>query len=224
MIYEYLDQGDLHSHITQHADTLHWNDFLHYALQIVSGMIYLSSKNFLHNDLSLRNIFVSGYRTVKITNVARYCQQYQHDYYRIANRLLPVRWMAVESLLSGMYSEMSDVWSFGILLWEMFSYGLQPYCGFTNPEVIELIRDKKLLSCPIHCPKRLYALMCACWHEFCEQRPNFVKIKEQLRQWEESMNSSSVRSDGSTAVMPLESLLGRCSTPLESNRTNYAAF
>ncbi|CAF4306173.1 unnamed protein product, partial [Rotaria magnacalcarata] len=79
--------------------------------------------------------------------------------------------MAIESLLSGIYTEMSDVWSFGVLLWEMFSYGIQPYYGRTNPEVIEMIRDRKLLTCPMNCPKRIYALMCSCWEELSEQRP-----------------------------------------------------
>jgi receptor tyrosine kinase-like orphan receptor 1 len=159
-------------------------------MQIVSGMIYLSEKNFLHNDLSTRNIFISENMMIKITNIARDRRKYHLDYYKLANRLFPVRWMSIESLLSGVYSEMSDVWSFGVLLWEMFSYGIQPYYGQTNPEVIEMIRDRKLLTCPINCPKRIYALMCSCWEEMSDQRPTFTELMRRLRQFEEKLTTT----------------------------------
>jgi serine/threonine protein kinase len=186
VMYEYLNNGDLHEYIiSQRLKTIDLTDFLHILIQIVSGMIYLSEKSFLHNDLSTKNIFISEHMNIKITNIARYRRKYHLDYYKIANRLLPVRWMAIESLLSGIYSEMSDVWSFGVLVWEMFSYGIQPYYGQTNPEVIEMIRDGNLLTCPTNCPKRVYALMCSCWQEISEQRPTFMELMGRLRQLEE---------------------------------------
>ena len=80
---------------------------------------------------------------------------------------------------------MSDVCSVGVLLWEIFSYGIQPYFGQTSPEVIEMIRDRKLLTCPINCPKRIYALMCSCWEETNEERPTFLEVMRRLRQIEE---------------------------------------
>ncbi|CAF3544593.1 unnamed protein product [Adineta steineri] len=189
MIYERLNDGDLHEYLLQRSTTLYQqrdlNDYLYISIQILSGMIYLTEKNFVHNDLSAKNILISEHMDVKISNIARYRTKYDSDYYKIANRSLPVRWMAIESLLSGIYTEMSDVWSFGVLLWEMFSYGTQPYYGRTNPEVIEMIRDRKLLTCPINCPKRIYALMCACWEELSEQRPTFIELMGRIRQFEE---------------------------------------
>jgi Protein tyrosine and serine/threonine kinase len=99
---------------------------------------------------------------VKISDIACYRPKSNLGYYKIANDTLPVRWMTIKSLSSGIYSEMSDVWSFGVLVWEMFSYGIQPYYGQIHPEVIEMIRDRKLLPCSTNCPKRIYALMCSC--------------------------------------------------------------
>ncbi|CAF3750928.1 unnamed protein product [Adineta steineri] len=191
MIYEYSTNGDLHEYlILQDSKTIDLSDLLYISIQIVSGMIYLSEKNFLHNDLSTKNILISEQMNIKITNIARYRRKYHLDYYKIANRLLPVRWMSIESLLSGIYSEMSDVWSFGVLLWEMFSYGTQPYYGQTNPEVIEMIRDRKLLTCPMNCPKKIYTLMCLCWEEIIEQRPTFIELMRRLRQFEDKSTTT----------------------------------
>ncbi|UJR15936.1 hypothetical protein I4U23_002856 [Adineta vaga] len=192
MIYEYLNNGDLHEYLLlQHSKTFDLTDILYIAIQIISGMIYLTEKKLLHNDLSTKNILISEHMDIKITNIARYRRKYHLDYYKIANRLLPVRWMSIESLLSGIYTEMSDVWSFGVLLWEMFSYGIQPYYGQTNPEVIEMIRDRKLLPCPSNCSKRIYALMCSCWEESIEHRPTFIELMRRVRQLEEKSTTTS---------------------------------
>ena len=85
-------------------------------------------------------------------------------------------------------------------LWEMFSYGTQPYCGQTNPEVIEMIRDRKLLTCPINCPKRIYALMCSCWEELSEQRPTFTELMGRIRQFEEKITTTLSSTTSSSLV------------------------
>ncbi|CAF4363982.1 unnamed protein product, partial [Adineta steineri] len=104
MIYERLNDGDLHEYLLQRSTTLYQqrdlNDYLYISIQILSGMIYLTEKNFVHNDLSAKNILISEHMDVKISNIARYRTKYDSDYYKIANRSLPVRWMAIESLLS----------------------------------------------------------------------------------------------------------------------------
>ncbi|CAF2677173.1 unnamed protein product [Rotaria sp. Silwood2] len=210
MIYERLNDGDLHEYLLQRSTTISLyqqrdlTDFLYISIQIISGMIYLAEKNFVHNDLSAKNILISEHMDIKISNIARYRPKYDTDYYKIANRSLPVRWMAIESLLSGIYSEMSDIWSFGVLLWEIFSYGTQPYYGRTNPEVIEMIRDRKLLTCPTNCPKRIYAVMCSCWEELSEQRPTFIELMKRFRQFEEkSATLSSTTSSSLVDVQPV---------------------
>ncbi|CAF3313997.1 unnamed protein product [Rotaria socialis] len=208
MIYERLNDGDLHEYLLQRSTAISLyqqrdlTDFLYISIQIISGMVYLAEKNFVHNDLSAKNILISEHMDIKISNIARYRPKYDADYYKIANRSLPVRWMAIESLLSGIYTEMSDVWSFGVLLWEMFSYGIQPYYGRTNPEVIEMIRDRKLLTCPMNCPKRIYALMCSCWEELSEQRPTFTDLMKRFRQFEEKSGTLSSTTSSSLVDVP----------------------
>ena len=224
MIYERLNDGDLHEYLLQRSTTVSLyqqrdlTDFLYISIQIVSGMIYLAEKNFVHNDLSTKNILISEHMDIKISNIARYRPKYDSDYYKIANRSLPVRWMAVESLLSGIYAETSDVWSFGVLLWELFSYGLQPYHGRTNPEVIEMIRDRQLLTCPSNCPKRIYALMCACWEELAEQRPTFAELMGRLRQFEDK--SATLSSTTSSSIIDVPPV----ANPSDLSKPKYRTF
>lgn len=92
--------------------------------------------------------------------------------------------MPPESCLYGKFTTESDVWSFGVVLWEIFSYGLQPYYGFTNQEVIDMIRSRQLLPCPEDCPPHIYSLMIECWHEIPTRRPSFHELHTRLRSWQ----------------------------------------
>lgn len=161
-------------------------DFLYIGQQIASGMEYLASQNFILKDLATRNILMSDNLTVKISIdlIAQYKELYSKDYYKFQSKMLPVRWMSPESLLYGRCTQQSDVWSYGVCLWEIFNYGCQPYSGCTNPEAIEMIRDRQLLLIPDECPQRAYALMLECWHENPMQRPTFTEIISRLRNWE----------------------------------------
>ena len=91
--------------------------------------------------------------------------------------------MPPESILYGKFTTESDVWSFGVVLWEIYSYGLQPYYGYSNQEVIEMIRSRQLLPCPDLCPPRMYALMVECWAEVPHRRPSFEELHSRLKQW-----------------------------------------
>lgn len=102
---------------------------------------------------------------------------------RLVDCLL-LRWMPPESCLYGKFTTESDVWSFGVVLWEIFSYGLQPYYGFTNTDVIDMIRSRQLLACPEDCPPHIYSLMIECWHEIPAKRPSFHELHTRLRSWQ----------------------------------------
>lgn len=89
--------------------------------------------------------------------------------------------MPSEAILYGKFTTESDIWSFGVCMWEIYSYGEQPYCGITNPDVIHMIRKRQLLPCPPNCPTQVYSLMVECWHEQSVRRPKFSEIYIRLR-------------------------------------------
>ncbi|XP_026686010.1 tyrosine-protein kinase transmembrane receptor Ror-like [Diaphorina citri] len=122
-------------------------------LQVAAGMAYLCSHHYVHRDLAARNCLVGDGLTVKISDFGLSRDVYASDYYRIQSKsLLPVRWMPPESILYGKFTTESDVWSYGVVLWEVYSYGLQPYYGYSNQEVIEMIRSRQMLRGPEDCP------------------------------------------------------------------------
>ncbi|XP_033333112.1 tyrosine-protein kinase transmembrane receptor Ror isoform X1 [Megalopta genalis] len=196
MLFEYMTQGDLHEFLICHSPRsdvplnngsgkiLEQPEFLHIALQIASGMEYLASHHYVHRDLAARNCLVGDNLTVKISDFGLSRDIYSSDYYRVQSKsLLPVRWMPPESIVYGKFTTESDVWSFGVVLWEIYSYGLQPYYGYNNQEVIDMIRSRQLLPCPEDCPTMIYSLMIECWHEVANRRPQFPEIHHRLHNW-----------------------------------------
>ncbi|XP_053985343.1 tyrosine-protein kinase transmembrane receptor Ror isoform X1 [Hylaeus volcanicus] len=196
MLFEYMTQGDLHEFLICHSPRsdvplnngsgkiLEQPEFLHIALQIASGMEYLANHHYVHRDLAARNCLVGDNLTVKISDFGLSRDIYSSDYYRVQSKsLLPVRWMPPESIVYGKFTTESDVWSFGVVLWEIYSYGLQPYYGYNNQEVIDMIRSRQLLPCPEDCPTMIYSLMIECWHEVANRRPQFPEIHHRLHNW-----------------------------------------
>ncbi|KAM3619951.1 uncharacterized protein V6R79_016229 [Siganus canaliculatus] len=215
MLFEFLPQGDLHEFLVMrspHSDvgcssdedgtvksSLDHGDFLHMAIQVTAGMEYLASHFYVHKDLAARNILVGEQLHVKISDLGLSREIYSSDYYCLQPKtLLPIRWMAPEAIAYGKFTTDSDVWSFGVVLWEIFSYGLQPYYGFSNQEVMEMVRKRQLLPCPEDCPPRFYGLMTECWQEAPSRRPRFKDVHARLRAWEglSSHASSSTPSGG----------------------------
>ncbi|GFT86851.1 inactive tyrosine-protein kinase transmembrane receptor ROR1 [Nephila pilipes] len=220
MLFEYMSQGDLHEYLILHSPRsdvsansedgtshiLELPDFLYIAKQIAAGMEYLSGHHYVHRDLAARNCLVGDNLTVKISDFGLSRDIYSSDYYRVQSKsLLPVRWMPPESILYGKFQTESDVWSFGVVLWEIFSYGLQPYYGYNNQEVIDMIRSRQLLPCPEDCPAHIYGLMVECWHEIFSRRPTFKELHTRLSSWLDMLELSrqsrthSIAHSGSTA-------------------------
>ncbi|KAM8715275.1 hypothetical protein ACLKA7_002343 [Drosophila subpalustris] len=188
MLFEYMANGDLHEFLIANSPmekkSLLQLEFLQIAMQISEGMEYLSGHHYVHRDLAARNCLVNEGLVVKISDFGLSRDIYSSDYYRVQSKsLLPVRWMPSESILYGKFTTESDIWSFGVVLWEIYSYGMQPYSGYSNPEVINLIRSRQLLSCPENCPTAVYSLMIECWHEQAVKRPTFADISHRLRTW-----------------------------------------
>ncbi|KFB50586.1 hypothetical protein ZHAS_00018903 [Anopheles sinensis] len=195
MLFEYMAQGDLHEFLIANSPnegkSLSQLQFLLIAQQICDGMEYLASHHYVHRDLAARNCLVGENLTVKISDFGLSRDIYSSDYYRVQSKsLLPVRWMPSESILYGKFTTESDVWSFGVVLWEIYSYGLQPYYGYSNQEVINMVRARQLLPCPESCPSAVYSLMVECWHEQAVRRPTFPEIGHRLKIWYQAQKRS----------------------------------
>lgn len=210
LLFEYMEHGDLHEYLIAHSparadsinQTLEFADFLHICRQIAAGMEFLVAHHYVHRDLAARNVLVGENTTVKISDFGLSRDIYSSDYYRVqAKSLLPVRWMPPEAILYGKFTAESDVWSFGVVMWEVFSYGCQPYYGYSNQEVTEMIRARQLLPCPEECPSHVYSMMVECWHEVSARRPSFSELHNRLCTWQ-TMHCRSVsqgsRSQSST--------------------------
>ncbi|XP_038660065.1 muscle, skeletal receptor tyrosine-protein kinase isoform X2 [Scyliorhinus canicula] len=161
-------------------------DQLNIAKQISAGMTYLSERKFVHRDLATRNCLVGENLVVKIADFGLSRNIYSADYYKAnENDAIPIRWMPPESIFFNRYTTESDVWAYGVVLWEIFSSGMQPYYGMAHEEVIYYVRDGNILSCPENCPPELYNLMRLCWGSMPSDRPSFASIHRILERMHE---------------------------------------
>lgn len=164
------------------------------AKQVAAGMAYLSERKFVHRDLATRNCLVGENMVVKIADFGLSRNMYSADYYKAnENDAIPIRWMPPESIFYNRYTTESDVWAYGVVLWEIFSYGMQPYYGMAHEEVIYYVRDGNVLSCPDNCPLELYNLMRLCWSKLPSDRPGFASIHRILeRMYEKAVETLSI--------------------------------
>uniref|UniRef100_A0A2I3S2U5 Epithelial discoidin domain-containing receptor 1 n=3 Tax=Homininae TaxID=207598 RepID=A0A2I3S2U5_PANTR len=214
MITDYMENGDLNQFLSAHqledkaaegapgdgqaaqGPTISYPMLLHVAAQIASGMRYLATLNFVHRDLATRNCLVGENFTIKIADFGMSRNLYAGDYYRVQGRaVLPIRWMAWECILMGKFTTASDVWAFGVTLWEVLMLcRAQPFGQLTDEQVIEnageFFRDQGrqvYLSRPPACPQGLYELMLRCWSRESEQRPPFSQLHRFLA--EDALNT-----------------------------------
>lgn len=199
IILELMKGGDLRIYLREARATekrgslLSVLDLLDVCVDVSKGCAYLEKMHFVHRDLAARNCLVSVKeydtpgRSVKIGDFGLARDVYRNDYYRKRGEgLLPVRWMAPESLIDGVFTKYSDVWSFGVLLWEIVTLGKQPYPAYSNLEVLHLVRSGGRLPSPTNCPDDIYDLMQKCWHKEPNMRPSFRYIQDRVEQLRKS--------------------------------------
>ncbi|XP_068095530.1 tyrosine-protein kinase receptor Tie-1 isoform X2 [Hyperolius riggenbachi] len=160
------------------ASTLTSQQLLQFASDVAKGMQYLSEKQFIHRDLAARNILVGENLVAKIADFG--LSRGEEVYVKKTMGRLPVRWMAIESLNYSVYTTKSDVWSFGVLLWEIVSLGGTPYCGMTCAELYEKLPQAYRMEKPRNCDDEVYDLMRQCWRDRPYERPTFSQISLQL--------------------------------------------
>lgn len=196
LVYEYTEWSTLHKTLVASRlgvgaagvpTHLQVQNFPYIVRQIADVMSYLEDKGYTHRDLAARNIMImNGEFHVKIASLGMMRRDYMTDYAKL-NWLqqmpfaMPLRWMSPESLQYGKFSIASDVWSFGIVLWEMFALGNRPWAEFSNDQVIELVAQRgQTLPRPPDCPEAVFAIMQSCWTFQPEQRPTFAELKNRF--------------------------------------------
>ncbi|XP_016363860.1 receptor-type tyrosine-protein kinase FLT3-like [Sinocyclocheilus rhinocerous] len=175
-IEEMLECEDKHQE--EVLQSLTYDDLLSFSFQVAKGMEFLSSKNCIHRDLAARNVLVTHGRQVKIGDFGL-ARDIEHDsnYVVRGNVRLPVKWMAPESIFQGVYTMQSDVWAYGILLWEIFSLGVTPYPGITvNDAFYRMIESGYHMEQPYYAEEFVYKVMCRCWMLDPVDRPCFSKL------------------------------------------------
>ncbi|XP_076300861.1 anaplastic lymphoma kinase isoform X1 [Lasioglossum baleicum] len=159
-------------------------DLITCGYDVAKGCKYMEEARFIHRDIAARNCLLTCKeigRVVKIADFGMAKDIYRSDYYRKGGKaMLPIKWMPPESFLDGIFTTKTDVWAFGVLLWEIMSFGYIPYTGCTNRETMTMVTSGVRLEKPAGCPDPIYGIMTRCWHPRPEDRPSFATIVERI--------------------------------------------
>nr|XP_011721768.1 tyrosine-protein kinase Fer isoform X3 [Macaca nemestrina] len=180
IIMELVSGGDFLTFLRRKKDELKLKQLVKFSLDAAAGMLYLESKNCIHRDLAARNCLVGENNVLKISDFGMSRQEDGGVYSSSGLKQIPIKWTAPEALNYGRYSSESDVWSFGILLWETFSLGVCPYPGMTNQQAREQVERGYRMSAPQNCPEDIFKIMMKCWDYKPENRPKFSELHKEL--------------------------------------------
>ncbi|XP_028652499.1 tyrosine-protein kinase receptor UFO isoform X2 [Erpetoichthys calabaricus] len=193
VILPFMKHGDLHSYLlySRLGDSPHYlpvQMLVKFMTDIARGMEYLSNKNFIHRDLAARNCMLNENMTVCVADFGLSKKIYNGDYYRQGRiSKMPVKWIAIESLADRVYTTKSDVWSFGVTMWEIATRGQTPYPGVENSEIYDYLRQGNRLKQPPDCLDGIYTLMFSCWLLSPKERPGFEHLRCELEKIQEDL-------------------------------------
>ena len=179
IIAEMMMHGSLLEYVKNESSSLRLPQLIDMGAQVASGMAYLEENDCLHRDLAARNVYitvnlickVAGFSITRASDTA--CVSHNRG-------MSPVKWTALEALIHGRFTIKSDVWSFGILLYELITYGQAPYTKMNNAQVIEELQNGYRMPCPVNCPEQLYEIMTDCWNSDANCRPTFEIMLSKL--------------------------------------------
>ncbi|XP_062901649.1 tyrosine kinase, non-receptor, 2b isoform X6 [Mobula hypostoma] len=183
MVTELAPLGSLLDRLRKNQGYFLISTLCQYAVQIANGMAYLESKRFIHRDLAARNILLASNELVKIGDfgLMRALPQNDDHYVMQEHRKVPFAWCAPESLKTRTFSHASDTWMFGVTLWEMYTYGQEPWVGLNGSQILHKIdKEGERLQRPEDCPQDIYNVMLQCWAHKPEDRPTFVALRDFL--------------------------------------------
>uniref|UniRef100_A0A3B5MS47 Focal adhesion kinase 1 n=1 Tax=Xiphophorus couchianus TaxID=32473 RepID=A0A3B5MS47_9TELE len=180
IIMELCTLGELRSFLQVKKYSLDLSTLILFSYQLSTALAYLESKRFVHRDIAARNVLVSSVDCVMLGDfgLSRYMED--SSYYKASKGKLPIKWMAPESINFRRFTSASDVWMFGVCMWEILMYGIKPFQGVKNNDVIGRIENGERLAMPPQCPPTLYSLMTKCWSYDPSKRPRFTELKTQL--------------------------------------------
>ncbi|KAM6972970.1 protein tyrosine kinase 2aa [Aplochiton taeniatus] len=180
IIMELCTLGELRSFLQVRKFSLDLSVLILYSSQLSAALAYLESKRFVHRDIAARNVLVSSLDCVMLGDfgLSRYMED--NSYYKASKGKLPIKWMAPESINFRRFTSASDVWMFGVCVWEILMFGIKPFQGVKNNDVIGRIENGERLAMPPQCPPTLYSLMTKCWTYDPGRRPRFTQLHTQL--------------------------------------------
>nr|NP_001084070.1 ephrin type-B receptor 1-A precursor [Xenopus laevis]Q91571.1 RecName: Full=Ephrin type-B receptor 1-A; AltName: Full=Tyrosine-protein kinase receptor XEK; Flags: Precursor [Xenopus laevis]AAA74888.1 receptor tyrosine kinase [Xenopus laevis] len=211
IITEFMENGALDSFLRQNDGQFTVIQLVGMLRGIAAGMKYLSEMNYVHRDLAARNILVNSNLVCKVSDfgLSRYLQDDTSDptYTSSLGGKIPVRWTAQEAIAYRKFTSASDVWSYGIVMWEVMSYGERPYWTMSNQDVINAIEQDYRLPPPMDCPAALHQLMLDCWQKDRNSRPRLAEIVNTLRPM--IRNPASLKTVATIPAVPSQPLLDR---------------
>ncbi|XP_059485924.1 focal adhesion kinase 1 isoform X2 [Neocloeon triangulifer] len=182
IVMELAKLGEMRAYLLSNKSRLDLATLLLYSYQLSTALSYLESKKFVHRDIAARNVLVSSHHCVKLADFGLSRWVEDQSYYKASKGKLPIKWMAPESINFRRFTTASDVWMFGVCMWEILMLGIKPFQGVKNNDVIGKIENGERLALPADCPPRLYSLMSQCWSYEPSKRPTFKEIREVLNE------------------------------------------